>query len=87
MFAMRWTSRVDLSLRGGNNVNSKTDPEDRDYWATPNEIYRGALRYFVSKGMLPAHATYEVDVCANKHNTKHRRFIDEETDGTNLLCN
>lgn len=67
------------------NINSKTDPEDRDYWATPNEIYRGALRYFVSKGMLPAHATYEVDVCANKHNAKHRRFIDEETDGTKVI--
>ena len=58
--------------------NSKTAVEDRDYWATPNEIYRGALRYFVSKGVLSTTALYVGDVCASKNNTKHERYYSEE---------
>lgn len=60
------------------NINSKTDPEDRDYWATPNEIYNGAIRYFVSKGLLSPESLYVGDVCASKHNTKHERFFSED---------
>lgn len=60
------------------NINSKTDPEDRDYWATPDDIYRGALRYFVSKGMLDPTSIYVGDVCASKHNAKHERYFTED---------
>lgn len=60
------------------NVNSHTATQDKDYWATPNEIYRGALAYFISKGLLPKGAEYCVDVCASKHNTKHQTFISEK---------
>lgn len=62
------------------NINSKTEIEDRDYWATPNEIYNGALNYFVSKGLLPKQALYVGDVCASKHNKKHERFFSEDND-------
>lgn len=60
------------------NINSKTDPEDRDYWATPNDIYNGAIKYFVSKGLLDPVSIYVGDVCASKHNTKHDRFFSED---------
>lgn len=60
------------------NINSNTAIEDRDYWATPNEIYHGALAYFVSKGVLEPTSAYVGDVCANQHNTKHKRYFSEE---------
>ena len=63
------------SIRG-----SKTAPEDKDFWATPNEIYNGALKYFVQKGLLDPQSVYVGDVCASKHNTKHTRFFTEEQD-------
>lgn len=62
------------------NVKSKTKKEDRDLWATPNEIYNGALRYFVGKRLLSLDSTYAVDVCANERNTKHVFFFDEADD-------
>ena len=62
------------------NVKSKTKKEDRDLWATPNEIYNGALRYFIGKRLLSQDANYAVDVCANERNTKHAFFFDEEDD-------
>ena len=62
------------------NVKSKTAPEDKDFWATPNELYNGALTYFVQKGLLSPQSVYVGDVCASKHNTKHKRFFTEEQD-------
>ena len=62
------------------NINSKTAPEDKDFWATPTAIYNGALAYFVRKGLLDPQAAYVGDVCASKHNTKHERFFSEEQD-------
>lgn len=62
------------------NVHSNTDKQDKDYWATPSEIYRGALAYFHRKGLLPTEAEYCFDVCANKHNTKHPKFFSEQDD-------
>lgn len=62
------------------NINSHTATQDKDYWATPNEIYRGALAYFLSKGLLPLGAEYCFDVCASKHNTKHSVFFSEQED-------
>lgn len=62
------------------NVKSKTAPEDKDFWATPNEIYTGALKYFVGKGLLSPNSIYVGDVCASKHNTKHERYFTEEQD-------
>ena len=59
------------------NVKSKTKQEDRDLWATPNEIYNGALRYFVGKRLLAPEALYVGDVCASKHNAKHECFWTE----------
>ena len=59
---------------------SKTAPEDKDFWATPNEIYNGALKYFVQKGLLDPQSVYVGDVCASKHNTKHERYFTEEQD-------
>lgn len=38
------------------NVKSKTKKEDRDLWATPVEIYNGAIAYFKSKGLNPFRA-------------------------------
>lgn len=62
------------------NVKSKTAPEDKDFWATPNEIYNGGLAYFVQKGLLDSQSVYVGDVCASKHNTKHERYFTEEQD-------
>lgn len=62
------------------NVKSKTKKEDRDLWATPNEIYNGALRYFVAKRLLSPEALYVGDVCASKHNAKHECFWSEADD-------
>lgn len=64
------------------NVNSQTATQDKDYWATPDEIVKGSLEYFKQKGFLPSHATIGLDVCASKHNTKHpTNFITEKEDG------
>jgi phage N-6-adenine-methyltransferase len=62
------------------NTNSKTAQEDKDFWATPTEIYRGALAYFVQKGLLDPQSAYVGDVCASKHNAKHERYFTEEQD-------
>lgn len=62
------------------NVKSKTKKEDRDLWATPVEIFNGAIAYFKSKGLLEPDAVYGVDVCASEHNAKHTFFYDEKDD-------
>lgn len=63
------------------NVNSHTATQDKDYWATPDEIVKGSLEYFLQKGLPPSHATIGLDVCASKHNTKHpTNFITEKED-------
>lgn len=59
-------------------VNSKTDPNDKDYWATPSEIVAGALKYFQSKSLIGAWKEYALDVCASKHNYKCPCFLTEQ---------
>lgn len=75
---------------GGNNF-SKTDPQHKDYWSTPQEMVEGLIAYCEAKGVVPKNLA-RLDVCASELNTKCERFITEEqntleTDwGYNQLC-
>ena len=75
---------------GGSNF-SKTDPLHKDYWATPQEMVDGLLRYAVVKGIVPEGLPL-LDVCASEQNKKCERFITEQQDtlatpwGENNLC-
>lgn len=63
---------------GGSNFN-KTDPLHKDYWATPQEIVDGLLRYAVVKEIVPEGLPL-LDVCASEQNKKCERFITEQQD-------
>lgn len=65
-------------ILGGSNF-SKTDPQHKDLWATPQEIVDGLLSYIENKGLVPS-GLPKLDVCANKHNKKCERFITEQQD-------
>ena len=75
---------------GGSNF-SKTDPLHKDYWATPQEMVDGLLRYAVVKEIVPEGLPL-LDVCASEQNKKCERFITEQQDtlatpwGDNNLC-
>lgn len=67
------------------NVNSHTATQDKDYWATPDEIVKGSLAYFKQKSLVGVWKEYFIDVCASKHNAKCQFYLTEQDNS--LLCN
>lgn len=75
---------------GGSNF-SKTDPKHKDYWATPQTVVNGLMKYVELKGLVPT-TLDRLDVCATALNKKCEEFISEEQNtlqtpwGHNKLC-
>lgn len=75
---------------GGSNL-SKTDPEHKDHWATPQWVVDGLFRFVEEKGLVPK-GLETLDVCASELNPKCPYYIDEETNtltsewGDDQLC-
>lgn len=63
------------------NIQSKTAPEDKDRWATPANIYHGALAYFKYFCAISEERKYALDVCASADNAKHKTYFNEQSDG------
>ena len=80
-----------MTKQKGVHQSSKTDPQHKDYWSTPQEIADGLIAYAEKKGIVPT-GLPRLDVCANKYNTKCERFITEQQDtlvtpwGGNNIC-
>lgn len=75
---------------GGTNF-SKTDPNFKDLWATPQWAVDGLFEWFISNGFIPK-GLDKLDVCASEKNAKCPYYIDAEMDtlktewGDNQLC-